>query len=91
MCRGKNRFVAVLPHREPGPHPTSKELLMERSIAKEREPFATELEQSRIEETHARQSIIPTDPVYYMKATPPERMFYTVSSRKTRVQRRRRY
>ena len=83
--------MAVLPHREPGHHPTSKELLMERSIAKEREPCATELEESRIEETHARQSIIPTDPVYYMKATFRERMFYTVSSRKTGVQRRRRY
>ena len=33
ICRGKNRFVEELPHREPGPNPTSKELLLERSIA----------------------------------------------------------
>ena len=48
-------------------HPTSKELLLERSIAKESELCATELEQSRIEETHAQHSKIPTDPVYFSK------------------------
>ena len=37
----------------PGHNPTSSELLLERSIAKERELCSTELEQSRIEETHA--------------------------------------
>ena len=35
--------------------------------AKESEPCATELEHSRIEETHARQSKIPTVPVCYVQ------------------------
>ena len=59
-CRGKNRFVDGLPHRDPGHNPTSKAFLLERSVAKESELCATELEQSRIEETHAQQSKIPT-------------------------------
>ena len=67
MCRGKKRFVEELPHREPGPNPTCKELLFERSIAKECEPCAEELEQSRIEETHAQQSKFPTYPVQCAK------------------------
>ena len=54
-------------HRDPGHNPTSKELLLESSIAKGSETCATELEQSRIEKTHARQSKIPSDPVYCMK------------------------
>ena len=56
-----------LPRRDPGHNPLSEELLLERSIAKESEPCSTELEQSRIEETHATQSKIPTDPVYLSK------------------------
>ena len=58
LYRGKNRFVDALPHRDPGHNPTSKEFLLERSIAKESEPCATESEQSLIEETHAKQSKI---------------------------------
>ena len=32
ICRGQNRFVEGLPHIEPGPNPTSKELLREREL-----------------------------------------------------------
>ena len=53
--------------RDPGHNPTSNALLLERSIAKESELFAAELEQSRTEETHATQSKISTNPVYYSK------------------------
>ena len=67
ICRGKNRFVDELHLRGPGHNPTSDELLVERPIAKENEPCSAELEQSRIEETHATQSKIPTNPVYYSK------------------------
>ena len=42
-------------------------MLSERSIAKESEPCAAELEQSSIEETHAQQSKIPTEPVYHTR------------------------
>ena len=38
---------------DPGHNPTSSELLLERYIAKDGELCSTELEQSRIEETHA--------------------------------------
>ena len=57
--------------RDPGDNPTSTELLLERSIAKESEPFSTEMEQSRTEETHATQFEIPTNPVYYSKEVIP--------------------
>ena len=66
ICRGKNRFVDESLHRDPRHNPTSK-LLLGRSIAKESEPCATELEQSRIEETHAQQSKIPANPVTIRK------------------------
>ena len=46
---------------------TSSELLLERSVAKESEPCFTEMEQSSIEETHATQFEIQTNPVYYSK------------------------
>ena len=58
LYRGKNHFVDALLHRDPGHNPTSKEFLLERSIAKESEPCAAESEQSLIEETHAQQSKI---------------------------------
>ena len=67
VCRGKNHFLDELPQRDPGHNPTSEELLVEKSIAKDSEHCATELDQSRIEKTHAQQSKIPTDPVYYSK------------------------
>ena len=51
----------------PGHNLASSELLPERAIAKDGEPCSTESEQSRIEETHATQVKIPTDPVYYTK------------------------
>ena len=35
ICRGKNRYVDELHLRDPGHNPTSSELLLERSIAKE--------------------------------------------------------
>ena len=54
-----------LPHIEPGPNPTSKELLRERAIAKENETSAAELNKSRIEETHAMQELVPANPVYH--------------------------
>ena len=54
-------------HIEPGPNPTSKELLRERerAIAKENETSAAELNKSRIEETHAMQELVPANPVYH--------------------------
>ena len=39
ICRGKNRFVDELHLRDPGHNPTSNELHLERSIAKESEPL----------------------------------------------------
>ena len=57
--------------RDPGHDPTSNELLLERSIANVCGPCSTELEQSRIEETHATQSKIPANPVYYSKEVIP--------------------
>ena len=53
--------------RDPGHNPTSSELLLDRFIAKERELCSTEMDQSRIEETHATQFEIQTNPVYYSK------------------------
>ena len=41
----------------------------ERAIAKENEPSASELHQSRIEETHATQELVLADPVCYVKET----------------------
>ena len=52
---------------DPDHNPTSSELLLERYVAKESEPCSTELEQSRIRETHATQFEIPTNPVYCSK------------------------
>ena len=66
-CRRKNRVVEELHLRDPGHNPTCSELLFERSIAKQSEPGWTEMEQSRIEETHATQSKLPTNPVYQWK------------------------
>ena len=71
IYRGKNRFVDELHLRDPEHHPAIHELLLERSIAKESEPCSTELEQSRIEETHATQFEIPTNLVYYSKEVAP--------------------
>ena len=48
----------------PDHNPISSELLLERSVAKESEPCSTEMEQSSIEETHAKQFEIQTNPVY---------------------------
>ena len=67
VCRRKNRYVDELHRRDPGHNPTSDDLLLERSIAKESEPCSTEMEQSRIEDTHATQFEIPRNPVYYSK------------------------
>ena len=55
ICRGKNRYVEELHLKDPNHNPTSSELLLERSVAKESEPCSTEMEQSGIEETHAKQ------------------------------------
>ena len=72
ICRGQNRFVEELRHLEPGPNPTSKELLREREqLQKKNEPSATELNQSHIEETHATQELVPADPVHSVKKTIP--------------------
>ena len=69
ICRGQNRYVEELPHLEPGPNPTSKEILRERDVAKENEPSAAETNQSRMEETHATQELVPANPVYCVKET----------------------
>ena len=58
-CRGNNRHVDELHLRDPGHNPTSTELPLERSIAKESELCFTE--------THANQFDIPTNPVYHSK------------------------
>ena len=64
ICRGKSPYVEELHLRDPGHNPTSSELLLERSVAKESALCSTEMEQSRIEENHATQLEIPTNPVY---------------------------
>ena len=58
-CRGKNRLVYELHFRDPGHKITFGTI-----YAKESEPCSTELEHSRIEETHATQSNNPPNPVY---------------------------
>ena len=52
---GHNRYVDELHLRDPGHNPTSSELLLERSVAKERELCSTEMERTGVEETHATQ------------------------------------
>ena len=69
ICRGQNRFVEDLPHLEPGPNPTSKELLRERAVAKGSVSSAAEMNQSHIEETHAQQELVPSNPVCFVKET----------------------
>ena len=64
ICRGKNRYVEEFHLNDPDHNPTSSELLLERSVAKESEPCSTEIEQSSIKETHATQFEIQTNPMY---------------------------
>ena len=64
ICRGKNRHVEELHLNDPDHNPTSSGLLLERSVAKESEPCSAKMEQSSIEETHAKQFEIQTNPVY---------------------------
>ena len=59
ICRGQKRYGEELPHVEPGPNPTRKELLQERAVAKETESSAAETNQSRIMEAHASQEFLP--------------------------------
>ena len=59
-CRRKNRYVDELHLKDPGHNPSSSELPVHRSIAKENEPCSIEMEQSSIEETHATQFEIQT-------------------------------
>ena len=61
ICRGD---VEQLHLNDPDHNPTSSAVLLERSVAKESEPCSTEVEQSSIEETHAKQFEIQTNPVY---------------------------
>ena len=61
----KNRYVEELHLNDPDHNPTSFELLLERSVAKERESGSTKMQQpSSIEETHAKQLKIQTNQVY---------------------------
>ena len=57
-CRWKNRYVDEQHLRDPGHNPTSSDVLLGRSVAKESEHCCSELEHSRIEENHATQSKI---------------------------------
>ena len=57
--------------KDPGDNPTSSELLLERSVAEEGGPCSTQMEQSSIEETHATQFEIQTNPVYHSKEVIP--------------------
>ena len=57
--------------KDPGHNPTSSELPKERSVAKESEPCSAKMEQSSIEETHAKQFEIQTNQVYYSKEVIP--------------------
>ena len=64
ICRWKNRYVEELNLNVPDHSPASSDWLLERSVAKEREPGSTKMEQSSsIEETHAKQFKIQTSPV----------------------------
>ena len=50
---------------DPDHNPTSSQLLLERSVAKERESGSSKMmPSSSIEETHAKQFQIQTNPVY---------------------------
>ena len=51
--KGSKLLGSGMPREEPLHNPTSKELLVGKSIAKDSEHCATELDQSRIEKTHA--------------------------------------
>ena len=53
--------------KDPGYNPTSSELLLERSVARESESCSTEMEQSGIEETCVTQFETQTNPGYYSK------------------------
>ena len=69
ICRGKNLHVEELHLNDSYHSPTSSELLehieWERSLAKERELGSTKMEPSwSLEETHAKQLNILTNPVY---------------------------
>ena len=55
---------------DPDHNPTSSELLLERSVAKGSEPCCTKMEQSSIEESHAKQFEIQTNPVYIHSEEP---------------------
>ena len=52
---------------DPDHNPTSSELPLKRSVARERELLSTKMEQSSIEETHANQFEIQTNPVFLLK------------------------
>ena len=75
ICRGQNRYVEELLHLELGPNPTSKELLRERererADAKGTESSAAEMNQSRIEETHAQQGRVLANPACFVEETVP--------------------
>ena len=59
--------VHIFQFQDPGHNPTSSQLLLERFVAKESELCSTEMEQSNIEETHAKQFGIQTSHMYYSK------------------------
>ena len=54
-AEAKNRYVDELHLSDPDHNPTSSKLLLERSVAKESELCSAGVEQSSIEETHAKQ------------------------------------
>ena len=65
MSKGKTRYVEELHRTDPDHNPTSSELQLERSVANETEPGSAKMEpSSSIEETHAKQFEIQTNPVY---------------------------
>ena len=63
--------MEYLPHLEPRPNATSKQLLRESAVAKRTESSAAEVNQSRFEERHAQQELDPANPVCFVKETIP--------------------
>ena len=77
ICWGQNRYVEELLRIEPGPNPTSKEILRERerarADAKGTESTAAEMNQSPIEESYVQQELVLANPVCFVEETIPMR------------------
>ena len=65
ICRGTNRYEDEWHLNDPDHSPTSSELLLESLLRKKENQVLQKMEQPSIEETHAKQFEIQTNPAYY--------------------------